>query len=171
MTDSDIKDSLTLSSKILSAAKKWEIKADGIYILVSTIGFYIFCQTAPYSIFPFIDDYSHWGRMSRFIAENNRLIINSDLIGVKDYPPITALFHYFFTHFSGYQDNIAIFANGILIIIFSSPLLNSVSDYVSKEKKKIFILTTVSIYSLFWIFGLFYPGYPGIFIYFFVYSG
>ena len=138
----------------IQTLKNRKPKADEIYIFFSALGFYIFCQTAPYSIFPFIDDYSHWGRMSRFIAENNRLIINSDLIGVKDYPPIAALFHYFFTHFSGYQDNIAIFANGILIIIFSSPLLNSVSDYVSKEKKKIFILTTLSIYSLFWIFGL-----------------
>ena len=81
--------------------KNRQPKPDEIYIFLSVVGFYIFCQTEPYSIFPFIDDYSHWGRMSRFIAENNRLIINTDLIGVKDYPPIAALFHYFFTHFSG----------------------------------------------------------------------
>ena len=128
-------------------------KPDEIYIFLSVVGFYIFCQREPYSIFPFIDDYSHWGRMSRYIAENNRLIINTDLIGIKDYPPIAALFHYFFTHFSGYNDNIAIYANGILIIIFSSPILINVSDYVSKEKKNIFILASLSIYSLFWIFG------------------
>jgi hypothetical protein len=129
-------------------------KADEIYILISVVGFYLFCQTAPYSIFPFIDDYSHWGRMSRYIAENNRLIINSDLIGVKDYPPIAALFHYFFTHFSGYQDNIAIFANGVLAVIFSAPLLSAVSQYKTGEKKTAFALTSLSIYSLFWIFGM-----------------
>lgn len=129
-------------------------KADEIYIFISVVGFYILCQTAPYRIFPFIDDYSHWGRMSRYIAENNRLIINSDLIGVKDYPPIAALFHYFFTHFSGYQDNIAIFANGLLIIIFSAPVLNAVSHYKAEEKKIVFVLTSLSMYSLFWIFGL-----------------
>jgi len=134
--------------------KNRQPKPDEIYIFLSVVGFYIFCQTEPYSIFPFIDDYSHWGRMSRFIAENNRLIINTDLIGVKDYPPIAALFHYFFTHFSGYQDHIAIFANGLLLLIFSSPLLIPVTEYISQEKKKIFILTSLSIYSLFWIFGL-----------------
>jgi len=134
--------------------KNRQPKPDEVYIFLSVVGFYIFCQTEPYSIFPFIDDYSHWGRMSQLITENNRLIINTDLVGHKDYPPIAALFHYFFTHFSGYKDNIAIFANGLLIIIFSSPLLIPVSDYVSKEKKKIFLLTALSIYSLFWIFGL-----------------
>ena len=134
--------------------KKWEIKADGIYILVSTIVFYIFCQREPYSIFPFIDDYSHWGRMSRYITENNRLIVNSDAIGVKYYPPIAALFHYFFTHFSGYQDNLTIFANGLLIIIFSAPILVAVSRYEVVEKKLVFALTSLSLYSFFWIFGL-----------------
>ncbi|NDF05510.1 MAG: hypothetical protein EB066_03600, partial [Betaproteobacteria bacterium] len=134
--------------------KKRELKTDEIYILLSAAGFYAFCQTAPYSIFPFVDDYSHWGRMSRYIAENNRLIINSDLIGVKDYPPIAALFHYFFTHFSGYQDNIAIFSNGLLIIIFSAPILIPVSQYKAEEKKIAFILASLSLYSLFWIFGL-----------------
>jgi hypothetical protein len=134
--------------------KKRQLKTDEIYILLSAAGFYAFCQTAPYSIFPFVDDYSHWGRMSRYIAENNRLIINSDLIGVKDYPPIAALFHYFFTHFSGYQDNIAIFSNGLLIIIFSAPILIPVSQYKAEEKKIAFILASLSLYSLFWIFGL-----------------
>jgi len=137
-----------------SRFKKRKFKADELYILLSALGFYAFCQTAPYGIFPFVDDYSHWGRMSRYIAENNRLIINSDLIGVKDYPPIAALFHYFFTHFSGYQDNISIFANGLLTIIFSAPILSAVTQYKSEEKQIVFALTCLSIYSLFWIFGL-----------------
>ena len=80
---------------VYQSFKNRQVKPDEVYIFLSVVGFYIFCQTEPYSIFPFIDDYSHWGRMSRFIAENNRLIINTDLIGVKDYPPIAALFHYF----------------------------------------------------------------------------
>lgn len=138
----------------LMQLKKWQIKADEIYILVSAIGFYIFCQREPYSIFPFIDDYSHWGRMSRYITENNRLIVNSDAIGVKYYPPIAALFHYFFTHFSGYQDNLTIFANGLLIIIFSAPILVAVSKYEVAEKKLVLALTSLSLYSIFWIFGL-----------------
>jgi len=139
---------------ILHDLKNRKIKADEIYIIISAAGFYIYCQTEPYSIFPFVDDYSHWGRMSRYIAENNRLIINSDVIGMKNYPPIAALFHYFFTQLSGYQDNLAIFANGLLIIIFSSPLLNPISNYAAQEQKKAFILTSFSIYSFFWIFGL-----------------
>lgn len=134
--------------------KKRGIKADEIYIFASALGFYLFCQTAPYSIFPFIDDYSHWGRMSQVMAENNRLVINSDVVGNKDYPPVAALFHYFFTHFSGYQDNIAIFSNGLLIIIFSAPILIKVSQYKAEEKKIAFCLTSLSLYSLFWIFGL-----------------
>jgi hypothetical protein len=134
--------------------KNRQPKPDEFYIFLSVLGFYIFCQTEPYSIFPFIDDYSHWGRMSQLITENNRLIINTDLVGHKDYPPIAALFHYFFTNFSGYKDKIAIYANGLLLIIFSSPLLIPISNYVSKEKKKVFILTSLSIYSLFWILGL-----------------
>jgi len=134
--------------------KNRQPKPDEVYIFLSVVGFYIFCQTEPYSIFPFIDDYSHWGRMSQLITENNRLIINTDLVGHKDYPPIAALFHYFFTNFSGYKDKIVIYANGLLLIIFSSPLLIPISNYVSKEKKKIFISTSLSIYSLFWILGL-----------------
>lgn len=138
----------------LKYLKNRQFKADEIYIFISAIGFYLYCQTEPYSIFPFIDDYSHWGRKTRFITENNRLIIDSDLLGARDYPPIAALFHYFFTNLSGYKDNIAIYANGLLIIIFSSPLLIPISNYVSQEKKKVFILTSLSIYSLFWIFGV-----------------
>jgi len=134
--------------------KKREIKADEIYIFVFAVGFYIFCQSASYSIFPFIDDYSHWGRMSRYIAANNRLIINSDAVGVKYYPPIAALFHYFFTHFSGYVDNIVIFSNGLLIIIFSAPILTTVSQYKADEKKIVFTLISLSLCSFFWIFGL-----------------
>ena len=132
---------------------KREIKADEIYIFVSAVAFYLFCQTAPYSIFPFIDDYSHWGRMSQVITENNRLVINSDVVGNKDYPPIAALFHYFFTHFSGYQENIVIFSNGLLIIFFSAPILIKVSQYKAEEKKIAFALISLSLYSFFWIFG------------------
>jgi hypothetical protein len=134
--------------------KNRKTKGDEIYIFLFAITFYVFCQTAPYSIFPFIDDYSHWGRMSRYIAENNRLLLNSDQIGIKDYPPIVALFHYSFSYFSGYQDNIAVFANGLLTILFSSTLLIPVAKYTSEEKKWVFTLTSFVIYSYFWIFGL-----------------
>ncbi len=134
--------------------KKIQLTEPEVFLIISTTVFYVFCQSASYSIYPFIDDYSHWGRMSRYISENNRLIINEDLIGVKDYPPIAALFHYFFTYFTGHQDNIAIFANGLLLIIFSSPLFISIKHYREKERKFAFVLTALVIYSLYWVFGL-----------------
>ncbi len=133
---------------------KTKINYSDLYIIISIAVFYVFCQTEPYSIFPFIDDYNHWGRMSRYIAENNRLINSTDMISVKDYPPIASLFHYFFTYFSGYKDSKAIFANGVLTIIFSSPLFIALSSDAILKKNNDFILISLSVISLYWVFGL-----------------
>lgn len=120
------------------------------YFIFSLVSFYIISCSESYITFSFIDDYSHWGRMTKLITENNRLIQASDPIGVRDYPPITSLLHYFFTYFSGYTERITIFANAVVVFLMINFAVEKSLNTSSKIISGMFILAT---YSLIWIFG------------------
>ncbi len=114
---------------------------------------YLACQTKGYSIFPTVDDYSHWATKSRIITVNDRLINGTDKITAKDYPSNVALFHYYFTHFTGFKENVAIFSNGLFILILTSTILTPLKAAHGEKFKTILVLSVLSILSLIWILG------------------
>jgi hypothetical protein len=132
---------------------KISIKPESAFIVFSIIGFYLLCNTSSFRTFSQVDDFGHWARVSRYIFESNALLANHEYITHHDYPPIAALFQYFFTHFSGFEDRLAIFAQGILIISGSALLLRPLTDLNTPYKKITFCIGVLGIYSLYWIFS------------------
>jgi hypothetical protein len=132
---------------------KVSIKPESVFVAFSIIGFYILCNTSSFRTFSQVDDFGHWARVSRYIFESNALLVNHEYITHHDYPPISALFQYFFTRFSGFEDRTIIFAQGILIISGSALLFRPLSDVNNLYKKIIFGITAIGIYSLYWIFS------------------
>ena len=88
--------------------KKLPLTPELGFLTFSLVAFYLLCQTSYFQTFSQVDDFAYWGRMSRYLAEDNALL--------RQLAPIAALFQYFFTHYSGFEDHLAIFAQGVLII-------------------------------------------------------
>lgn len=120
-----------------------------MFFVLSTIGLWILTRSEYYSNFVFVDDFSHWGRISKIIADNNRLIITSDAIWYQDYPPGMALFDYLFFQFSAYSENNAMFAHGVFIIAAFAQLF---SIFLRPVNKYTFFGVSVFIYTLIYFF-------------------
>ncbi len=129
------------------------LNAEIIFMVVTMAGFYLLCQTTAFRSFSQVDDFGYWGRLSRYMAEQNTLLGRHESIRPLDYPPIAALFQYFFVHFSGFEDRIAIFAQGILIISGTSLLIRPISTATRVGAVIWACLSSLSIYSLYWIFS------------------
>ncbi len=124
-----------------------------VFIVCSLCGFYLLCQTSTFRTFSQVDDFGFWGRASRAIFENNALLTKADPISHLDYPPIAALFQYFFTHFTGFEDRIALFAQGVVVISGAALLLRSLLGLTGISSLIIFSAASVGVYSLFWVFS------------------
>jgi hypothetical protein len=125
-----------------------------IAFLTLSIGtFYLLCQTSSFRTFSQVDDFGYWGRASRAIFENNALLTNKEPTSHLDYPPIAALFQYFFTYFSGFEDRIALFAQGVLVISGSALLLRPLESLKGISKMTAFLVAASGTCSLYWIFS------------------
>ena len=124
-----------------------------VFLMFSIGAFYLLCQTSSFRTFSPVDDFGYWGRASRAIFENNALLTKKDHISHLDYPPISALFQYFFTHFSDFEDRTALFAQGVLVITGATLLLRPLVRIKRRSILVIFSVASVSIYSLFWVFS------------------
>jgi hypothetical protein len=113
------------------------------FIIFSIVSFYLLCNTTYFQTFSQVDDFAYWGRMSRYLAEDNALL--------RQLAPIAALFQYFFTHFSGFQDHLAIFAQGVLIISGAGFVIRPLTTYNGATKRIACCIAFLVIYSLFWI--------------------
>lgn len=89
---------------------------NSIFFIAGVIFLILLTQSHYYSYLSFNDDFSHWGRISKVISYNNRLANTNDPVWFIDYPPGTALFHYFSMRLSEYSENAAYFSQGFLII-------------------------------------------------------
>lgn len=122
-----------------------------VFFVLSTIGLWILAHTEYYSNFVFVDDFSHWGRVSKIIAENDRLIISSDAVWFPDYTPGMALFDYLFFQISKFSASQAMFAHGVFIFAAFAQLFSIFSRPVNKYA---FFGISIFIYSLIYFFGL-----------------
>ncbi len=60
------------------------------------------------------DDIGHWAVKTRFIATQDRLFDAASPVILQQYPPASALFHYFFLKIGGYSEPHVIFAQFVL---------------------------------------------------------
>ncbi|MFH0898670.1 MAG: hypothetical protein V1855_03765, partial [bacterium] len=104
-----------------------------------------------YSTFVFADDFSYWGKISKIIAVNDRLIVANDAIGIKDYPPGMALFDYLFFQFAEFSESLALFSHGIFIIAAFSQLFSAIPKVGSRY---VFFGVSFFICSLIYFFEL-----------------
>jgi hypothetical protein len=141
----------SIFSHIRSGANVRSMSPGVMFFLMSTIGLWILTRSEYYSNFIFVDDFDHWGRMSRIIAENDRLIILTDPLGFKDYPPGMGLFDYLFFQFSKFSENNAMFAHGVFIFAALSQLF---SVFPKENNKFLFFGVSIFIYTLIYFFGL-----------------
>lgn len=121
-----------------------------LFFLLSTIGLWILTRSEYYSNFVFVDDFSHWGRVPKIIADNNRLVVSTDTIWFQDYPPGMALFDYLFLQLSGFNRNIAMFSQGIFIIAACAQFFSVIPKAVNRYT---FFAVSMFIYSLIYFFG------------------
>lgn len=121
-----------------------------LFFVLSTIGLWILTRSECYSNFVFVDDFSHWGRVSKIIADNDRLAISTDAIWFQDYPPGMALFDYLFFQFSGFSENNAMFSHGIFIFAAFASLFSAIPKAVSRRA---FFGVSFFIGSLIYFFG------------------
>lgn len=121
-----------------------------LFFVMSLAGLWILTSLKYYSNFVFVDDFSHWGRVSKVVAENNRLVIATDAVWFQDYPPGMALFDYMFFQFSGYRENIAMFSHGVFIIAAFASLFSVISKAVNRYA---FLGISIFIYTLIYFFG------------------
>lgn len=124
-----------------------------LFILLSLVVFYSLCQTKYFMTFSQVDDFGHWGKVSKHIYNTDSILAPQTYITLRDYPPIAALFHYFFTYFSGFEDRFALFAQGVLILTGLSLLIESNDSSTNLRKLGVFIVTSLTLYSLCWIFS------------------
>jgi hypothetical protein len=120
------------------------------FFLLSAIGIWLLTRSEYYSNFVFVDDFSHWGRISKIIADNDRLIITTDPIWYQDYPPGMALFDYLFFQFSGFRENNAMFAHGVFIFAAFAQIFSIFSKPVNRYA---FLGVSIFICSLIYFFG------------------
>lgn len=125
-----------------------------LFFLLSAIGLWMLTRSEFYSIFVLGDDYSHWGRMTKIIVSNNRLVIPGDAIVIKDYPPGMALFDYLFLQFGGFSEGRAMFAHGVFIIAAFASLFSVIPKTVNRSVLlglNIFLYALIN--SLIWFLG------------------
>jgi hypothetical protein len=113
------------------------------FLTFSLIAFYLLCQTSYFQTFSQVDDFVYWRRMSRYLADDNALL--------RQLAPIEALFQYFFTHFAGFEDRLAIFAQGVLIISGLALAIRPLARYIGAAKKITCCFAVLVAYSLVWI--------------------
>jgi hypothetical protein len=91
--------------------------------------------------------------MMLLLSENNQLVKNTDPIAIKDNPPFAALFQYFFTYFSGFKSNLAMYGQGVWTLAVFSTMLIPIKEINTRFNKILFALTIGVIVSFIWIFG------------------
>jgi len=122
-----------------------------LFLLLSTAGLFVLTSTEYYSNLIFVDDFSHWGRASKIIASNDRLIIPTDPLWFPTYPPGMALFDYLFFQFSEFSESDAMFAHGFFVFTALAQIFSVVPKNI---KKYVFILISLFLYTLIYFFGL-----------------
>lgn len=116
-----------------------------LFFLLSVLGFWFFTRSNYYANLSEWDDFSHWGRISKIIAGNHRLIIPADAVWLQDYPPGMALFDYLFFQFSGFSERIAMFSRGVFVFAAFSQLFSVIPG---KFNKYSFAGISLFLYSL-----------------------
>lgn len=142
---------VAIYSRFKSASIISSITPGVLFWLLSIAGLFILTSTEYYSNMVFVDDFSHWGRASKVIVNNHRLIIPTDSVWFPTYPPAMALFDYLFFQFSAFSESSAMFAHGVLIFSAFAQLFAVVPKYTNKYA---FILISLFIYTLIYFFGL-----------------
>ena len=125
-----------------------------LFLLIILTAFYLQTLTPSYYSFAIVDDYSHWGAVSRSMALNDRFVISSDLIGVKDYPPGLANIHYLYTSLVGYRDSLTLFAQGLFVYACLAVPFQALDRVSGEFRPWPFLLLFLSSLSLTWIFFL-----------------
>jgi len=97
-----------------------------LFFVISVAGLWLLMGSEYYSTFVFVDDFSHWGRVSKIIADNGRLIVPTDAVWFQDYPPGMALFNYLFLQFSGFSAKQAMFSQGIFVFAALASLFSAI---------------------------------------------
>ena len=99
------------------------MKPGVLFFLLGVLVLVVVTSSNSYGYFVFWDDFSHWARVSKVICLKQAFIQMDDPVWFKDYPPGTALFHYFFCQLGGYTEHAALFAHGILLLAAFTQLL------------------------------------------------
>ena len=128
-------------------------KHANIFLFVAITTFYLQTLAPNYYSFTSVDDYSHWGAMSRTLAIHDRFVVPSDPIGVKDYPPGLAVIHYLYTSFAGYRDSLTLFAQGVFVYACLAIPFHVLDRNSSRFNLSAFIIFSLSFISLSWIFS------------------
>ena len=97
--------------------------------------------------FCFIDDFNHWGTIARSILENQALPNASDeLIRFVSYPPGAALWIcYFLTIIDSNSEDMYLFAQAILVVIYLCPVIVSAYSYTDSGKRGVFFKGAVCV--------------------------
>ena len=122
------------------------------YVFAITVLLLVLVNTPSYSAFVVIDDYHHWGEISRTILNTNRFVTSTDRVGHAAYPPALALFHYYFLHGLDWSVQGSLFAQGFLSILMVSTIFYAYGKTNEKTSIGVFGLIFISVYSLMWIF-------------------
>ncbi|HSA99814.1 MAG TPA: hypothetical protein VLE49_04135, partial [Anaerolineales bacterium] len=121
------------------------------FFLLSVVGLWMLAGSAYYSSFVSVDDFSHWGRVSKIIAASDRLINSSDAVWFKDYPPGLALFNYLPLQVEAYSERLAMFSQGVFILAALSHLFVVVPRPAGRY---VFIGLSGFLYTLLYVHGL-----------------
>lgn len=114
-----------------------------IFFLISISILALASSTRSFSNFSTVDDFSHWARVSKLLVEYQRLLTVSDPLLFHNYPPGTALFHYFFLQLGAFSASGAMFAQGILILSAFTRIFSVIQKEIS-----FFIFLLVSLFIL-----------------------
>ncbi len=123
------------------------------FLLCFILLFYVQTLSPSYASFYSVDDYNHWGQIGRFMTWNDRFLISTDPIGLKDYPPGLTLIQYFYTNFTGYQPNISLFAQGAFNLSLLAFPLVLVDQRFTKFNLPFFSLLSLLCLSLSFVVG------------------
>jgi hypothetical protein len=127
-----------------------QISPGVVFFLLTTIGIWMLTGSAYYSNFVIVDDFAHWGRVSKIISASDRLISSSDPVSFKDYPPGLALFHYLIFQVEPYSERLAMFSQGVFILAALSDLFTVVPRPISRY---IFVGLSCFICTLLYVLG------------------
>ena len=144
-------------SQLRSGTLVHHISPGVLFVLLSAIALWVLTRSSNYSHIEAVDDYGTWARMSRLIANNNRLIIPTDDMSFKDYPPGMALFDYLFLQFGEFSESRAMFSHGVFNIAALAQLFTVIPKTANRNVLfgvSIFIFALIN--SLVWFLG---PGW------------